>query len=100
MSGRDRLFVVADRLQRLQLWLAAAALVILMTVTVADVFLRYLFNKPIRGSYDIVESMLLVLVFNAMAAAFFRRRNIVIDLIDSLVGARATAVFVRIADVL
>jgi TRAP-type transport system small permease protein len=100
MSGRDSLLVVADRLQRIQLWLAAAALVILMTVTVADVFLRYLFNKPIRGSYDMVESMLLVFVFNGMAAAFFTRRNIVIDLIDSFVSQRATAVLVRIADVL
>src|SRR6267378_29068 len=100
MSGRDSLVIVADRLQRIQLWLAAAALVILMTVTVADVFLRYLFNKPIRGSYDMVESMLLVFVFNGMAAAFFTRRNIVIDLIDSFVSQRATAVLVRIADML
>src|SRR5262249_42003560 len=75
-------------------------LVILMMVTVADVFLRYLFNSPVRGSYDMVESMLLVFVFNAMAAGFFLRRNIVIDLIDSAVGARATALLIRIADVL
>ena len=66
------------------------ALVALMTVTVADVFLRYLFNRPVRGSYDLVESMLLVFVFNGMAAAFFGRRNIVIDLLDSFVGERAT----------
>lgn len=97
---RDRLLRLADHLQRLQLWLAAGALVILMTVTVADVFLRYLFNRPIRGSYDVVESMLLVFVFNGMAAAFFGRRNIVIDLLDGFVGERATAVLIRIADVL
>jgi len=100
MSIRDRLLTFADRLQRAQLWLAALALVILMMVTVADVFLRYLFNNPVRGSYDMVESMLLVFVFNAMAAGFFLRRNIVIDLIDSAIGPRATAVLVRIADVL
>jgi TRAP-type C4-dicarboxylate transport system permease small subunit len=97
---RDRLLRLADHLQRLQLWLAAAALVALMTVTVADVFLRYLFNRPVRGSYDLVESMLLVFVFNGMAAAFFGRRNIVIDLLDSFVGERATAVLIRIADLL
>jgi TRAP-type C4-dicarboxylate transport system permease small subunit len=97
---RDRLLRLADHLQRLQLWLAAGALVALMTVTVADVFLRYLFNRPVRGSYDLVESMLLVFVFNGMAAAFFGRRNIVIDLLDSFVGERATAVLIRIADLL
>ena len=92
--------VVADRLQRIQLWLAVVALLILMMVTVADVFLRYLFNSPVRGSYDMVESLLLVFVFNGMAATFFGRRHIVIDLIDGFVGARATAVLVRMADVL
>jgi TRAP-type C4-dicarboxylate transport system permease small subunit len=100
MTIRDRLIVVADRLQRIQLWLAALALTILMLITVADVFLRYLFNSPVRGSYDMVESMLLVFVFNSMAAGFFLRRNVVIDLIDSAVGRRATAVLIRIADLL
>lgn len=94
MNGRERLLAVADRVQRAQLWVAVAALVVLMMVTVFDVFLRYLFNRPIRGSYDMVETMLLVFVFNGMAAAFFGRRHIVIDLIDSL------AVLIRLADVL
>jgi len=96
----ERLSSAADRVQRLQLWLATAALVALMLVTVADVFLRYLFNRPVRGSYDFVESMLLVFVFNGMAAAFFSRRHIVIDLIDSAVGVRLTAVLIRVADLL
>ena len=47
-----------ERLQRVQLRLASLALVVLMLVTVFDVLLRYLFNKPIRGSYDLVECML------------------------------------------
>jgi TRAP-type C4-dicarboxylate transport system permease small subunit len=100
MTLRDHLLRLADRVQRAQLWLAAAALIALMLVTVADVFLRYLFNNPIRGSYDSVETLLLVFVFNGMAAGFFGRRNIVIDLIDSIAGPRATTVLIRIADVL
>ena len=56
MTFRARLIVIADRLQRIQLWLAALALIILMLVTVADVFLRYVFNNPVRGSYDLVSA--------------------------------------------
>jgi TRAP-type C4-dicarboxylate transport system permease small subunit len=97
---RDRLIGVADRLQRFQLWLAALAMIVLMLVTVCDVFLRYLFNSPIRGSYDAVESLLLVFVFNAMAAAFFGRRHVVIDLLDPALGVRGTAILIRIADLL
>jgi len=91
---------LVERLQRAQLRLASGALVILMIVTVADVFLRYVFNKPIRGSYDIVECMLLIFVFHGMAAAFFGRRNIAIDILDSFVAARAVAFLIRLADVL
>jgi len=100
MKVRESLLVFADHLQRVQLWLAALALIVLMMVTVADVFLRYLFNSPVRGSYDMVESLLVVFVFNGMAAGFFTRRNIVIDLIDSAIGRSATAVLIRIADFL
>ena len=91
MSARERLVSLADRVQRIQLWVAATALVILMMVTVIDVFMRYLFNRPIRASLDTVEVMLLVFVFNGMAAAFFGRRHIVIDLLDGVFGPRITA---------
>src|SRR5262245_31079870 len=97
---RPLLIAIADRLQRLQLWLGATALIVLMAVTCTDVFMRYLFNRPVRGSYDMVESLLLVFVFNGMAATFFARRHIVIDLIDGFVGERVTAVLIRIADLL
>jgi len=43
---------------------------------------------------------LLVFALNAMPAAFFTRRHVVIDLIDGAIGPRATAVLIRIADVL
>jgi TRAP-type C4-dicarboxylate transport system permease small subunit len=100
MNRSERWLAAADRVQRLQLWIAALALVALMLVTVTDVVLRYLFNRPVRGSYDFVESALLIFVFYGAAASFFSRRHIVIDLIDAMVGARATAVLIRLADLL
>jgi TRAP-type C4-dicarboxylate transport system permease small subunit len=74
-------------LARVQLWLAAIALLAMMLVTVVDVTMRYLFNNPVRGTYDFTEVMLVVFVFHGMAACFLARSNIVIDLIDALVGA-------------
>jgi TRAP-type C4-dicarboxylate transport system permease small subunit len=100
MSVRQRLVDLAGWIQRTQLWLAAAALVILMMVTVVDVFMRYVFNRPVRASLDTVEVMLLIFVFNGMAAGFFGRRHVVIDLLDGVFGPRFTPVLVRIADVL
>ena len=100
MGVRDGLLRLAGRVQRVQLWLAVVALVALMMVTVVDVFMRYLFNRPIRGSFDAVEGLLLIFVFNSMAATFFSRRNIVIDIIDSFIPRRSSAALIRIADVM
>jgi TRAP-type C4-dicarboxylate transport system permease small subunit len=50
--------------------------------------MRYLFNNPVRGTYDFTEVMLVVFVFHGMAACFLARANIVIDLVDALAGAR------------
>jgi TRAP-type C4-dicarboxylate transport system permease small subunit len=96
-SGVYRLF---DRLRVAQLWLAAAALIFMVCVTVADVILRYFFNSPISGSYELVESMLVVFVFHGMSTGFLRRTNITIDLIDSFAPAALVRVLVRVADLL
>src|SRR3982751_2210760 len=98
MNLRQRLTNLADWTQRSQLWLAAAALVVLMMVTVADVFMRYVFNRPIRASLDTVEVMLLVFVFTGMAAVCFGRRHLTIDLLDNVFGPRVTAVLIRVGD--
>lgn len=100
MSARDRLLAIADWTQRVQLWVSVVALVVLMMVTVFDVFLRYVFNHPIRASYDSVESLLLIFVFNSMAATFFGRRNVVIDVIDGFIPRWAVGAFIRMADLL
>jgi TRAP-type C4-dicarboxylate transport system permease small subunit len=97
---RNRALAALERLRILQLRLAAVALIVMMCVTVADVSLRYAFNSPIRGAYDLVSSMLVVFVFNGMSTAILKRRNIVIDLIDSFVNRRLVIVLIRIADVL
>jgi TRAP-type C4-dicarboxylate transport system permease small subunit len=71
-----------------------------MCVTVIDVFLRYVFNSPIRASYDLVEAMMILFVFNGISTAFLQRRNIVIDLIDSFIGRRVVGFLIRFSDAL
>ena len=100
MSAQTAVPLLIDRLQRAQLRLAALALIVMMLVTVADVALRYLFNHPISGSYDLVESTLVVFVFHGMSAVFLARQNIVIDLVDSVIGRQAVRVLIGLADLL
>ena len=100
MADRSRIYPMFERLRIVQLWLAAAALIFMMCVTVLDVFLRYVFNSPVRGSYDLVEAMLVVFVFNGMSTAFLHRRSITIDLVDTFASSRVVAALVRLSDVL
>jgi TRAP-type C4-dicarboxylate transport system permease small subunit len=98
--NRTDILALLERLRVAQLRLAAAALVVMMCVTIVDVFLRYVFNSPIRSSYDMVEAMMVLFVFNGMSTALLRRRNIVIDLIDSFVARSVVSFLIRLSDLL
>jgi TRAP-type transport system small permease protein len=100
VSDQTTVYGLVNKLRMAQLRLAAAALVVMMCATVVDVFLRYAFNRPIRGSYELVEVTLLIFVFHGMPTAFLQRRNIVIDLIDSFASERVVAALIRFADCL
>ena len=98
--NQQQAYSLLDRLRIAQLRLASVALIVMMMVTLADVFMRYVFNSPIRGTYELVEAMLVVFVFHGMSTAFLQRRNIVIDLIDSFVPRYLVIALTRISDVL
>jgi TRAP-type C4-dicarboxylate transport system permease small subunit len=98
--NRDLPLGLLERLRVAQLRLAAIALIVMMCVTVVDVFLRYVFNSPIRASYDLVEAMMILFVFNGMSTAFLQRRNIVIDLVDSVAARGAVRFLIRLSDLL
>jgi TRAP-type C4-dicarboxylate transport system permease small subunit len=93
-------YALLDRLRVVQLRLASVALVIMMLVTLVDVFMRYAFNNPIRGAYELVEAMMIVFVFNGMSTGFLQRRNIVIDLVDSVLHRSIIVALIRMSDVL
>ena len=89
---------LANRLAAAQLVVAMLALGIMGTVTVADVVLKYVANRPIAGAYDLVESLLPVVIFHGLPTTLLRRQNIVIDLIDHVAGPRGTQALVGVAD--
>jgi len=58
-------------------------LVAMMLLTVVDVFLRYLFSRPIRGAYELTEFMMLIVVFFGLAYTASKKRHIVVDVLVS-----------------
>lgn len=90
---------VVKRIAGLQLMLAMLALAGMGVVTVADVFLKYVFSRPVTGAYDLVESLLPVVIFHGLPATLLRRQNIAIDLIDHVSPPGFIRFLVMAADV-
>ncbi|OGP67473.1 MAG: hypothetical protein A2169_12275 [Deltaproteobacteria bacterium RBG_13_47_9] len=74
---------VVDRMVR---WVNNAGVTILammMVLTVADVTLRYFFNKPILGSYEITEFMMTLLAAFTLGYAAILKAHVNVDFVFS-----------------
>jgi TRAP-type C4-dicarboxylate transport system permease small subunit len=91
MQVKSRPARLLDRIFDIEALVAAVALVLMMLVVVCDVTLRYLFNSPLRGSYDLVEILLVVMVFFGLPRLFADGAHIAIELIDAVAPALAPA---------
>jgi len=70
---------------------AVAALAALAVVTVLDVAGRYLLNKPLFGSIEISEFLMVFLGFGALALAELRNSHITVDFFVMALPARGQA---------
>ena len=65
-------------------WIAGVCLAAMVLLTVADVSLRAMINRPIRGVYELVELLLAAGFFLALPATFLREEHIVVDVVDTV----------------
>ncbi len=64
-------------------WAASVPLAAMMLLTVADVLGRRLLERPIHGTFELVELLLAWSFFLALPAVFLRDEHIVVDMVDS-----------------
>jgi TRAP-type C4-dicarboxylate transport system permease small subunit len=67
---------------------AGVLLFCMMTLTFVDVVLRYIFNAPLRGSFEITELMLVGLIFAALPLVSRREEHVVMDFLDRYIPFR------------
>jgi len=79
------LSLTADSVGRVTL----ALMVLLITL---DVVLRYFFNRPIKGSYELVEFMMVLVVFLGLAYTQTKKAHVSISLFTSKLSPRQTSV--------
>ena len=92
--------VWVERFVRWLTALAALALAAMVVLTVVDVLRSNFLHRPIIGAFDIVQSLLLVIVFLGIPQIFFVEGNITVDVIDHLAGKRVVAFLRMIGGVL
>jgi TRAP-type C4-dicarboxylate transport system permease small subunit len=89
--------------RRVESILGAAAsmiLLVMMLLTFLDVVLRYLFNRPMAGAFEVTELLLLVLIFAGLPLVTYADEHAVMDFIDRLLGPRGTRGLERAVQVL
>ena len=71
---------------------AAAIILFMMCLTTMDVVLRYVFNSPLPGVYELQEFMLVGVVFLALAYIQSLKGHIYVDLLTNRFSERGQAV--------
>lgn len=79
------------RVAKLSTAVAVVALMTMVLAVVADVAMANLFKRPMSGTFDLVETTLVVLVFMGFPATFLRSGHIAVDVVDHFVAPSAVA---------
>ena len=74
--------------------------VLMVLVTVTDVGLRYIFNRPILGSYEITQFMMAILIFASVGYTMAVKEHISVDLVITKLPKRVRALLEAITCVL
>ena len=74
---------------------ASSILLAMMLLTFVDVLARYVFNRPVRGAFELTELTLLVLIFAGLPLVSYADEHAVMDFIDRLLSARAQRLLQR-----
>ncbi len=77
-------------------WVARFALFAMMILTCCDVFLRYLFNRPIVGSYDLITLLGSVVIAFSIPQTTLNRGHVVMEALTTKLPPRAQKIFAAV----
>ncbi len=69
-----------------------AIILVMMLLTTTDVVLRHVFNRPIKGAYEVTEFLMLMVVALGLAYTQSKKGHIFVELVTSRFSPRAQAV--------
>ena len=72
--------------------IAAIVLTAMMFLIMTDVVLRYVFNSPITGSYEIIQYMMAILISFAVVFCAYKRSHVSVDIIFDLLPPKPQSI--------
>jgi TRAP-type transport system small permease protein len=80
------------KLSRSFMYLAAAALFVMVLLTTCDVVGRYILNSPIKGTQDMIEFGLVLIGFSGLGYLTSERHHMRADMLNSMLTPRGNAI--------
>lgn len=74
----------SDLLFRVLGWLSALPVALIVVLTFADVLGRYVFSSPVRGSLEMIEFAMALVIFTALPLVTRQREHVTVSLIDGM----------------
>ena len=107
MSNRPALFLLSlksksmfERFTRiiaeLSLWVGGICMAIMALVTVADVFMRYVFLSPLPGTGEHTQILLAIIVFSGLVLVTREGTHIVVSLFEDVLNDKLPGLFRRL----
>jgi TRAP-type C4-dicarboxylate transport system permease small subunit len=78
--------------------LSSLPLGVIVGLTFMDVFARYLFSAPIKGSLEIIQYAMALSIFAALPLVTRHRGHVTVSLIDGLLGPHAMRLKTGVCD--
>ncbi len=75
------LTTVADKITRILIAIGTAILALMMFLTALDVGLRYVFNRPLSGAFELVEYMMAILIPFCIVYCAHQKGHVAVELI-------------------
>jgi TRAP-type C4-dicarboxylate transport system permease small subunit len=86
------------RLDRVLGWMSAAPLALILLLTFADVLMRYILAKPVRGSSEMIQFAMALAIFAALPVVTRQREHITVGIAANLMRGRLRTVKFLICD--
>jgi tripartite ATP-independent transporter DctM subunit len=72
--------------------IGAAVIMLMVSLTLADVIARYVFNSPITGAKEITEVLLITAVFFTIAHTHNKKGHVSVDVVTGKLGSKSSVI--------